>query len=240
MLDARLGQRSVERGVVRGSDVGVVPRLQRRGSAPRSPGSAASGPARRCARPGAAVEADRAREAVARGRGEPRVTAAEAEADDEDRRARAALLAAEELDRRPCVRLDAVGRRLRDVIHVREVVVALRDARGAAEIVDRDGRVTALGEAQRELLVEVVQPADVGKDDDPRPARLVGKRGYAANRLPSAASSVRSSERTGAPPERAGIGGTESSSKHMVPPLGSCARTRAARRLRRSGAPRTR
>src|SRR6476660_5357611 len=38
----------------------------------------------------------------------------------------------------------------------------------------------------------------------------------AAKLVPSAASSVRSSESTGAPPEMTGIGGLESSSKHIV------------------------
>ena len=48
------------------------------------------------------------------------------------------------------------------------------DAGGAAEVVDRDGLVPALGEAERELLVEVVEPAHVREDDDPGRGRLVG------------------------------------------------------------------
>ena len=43
-----------------------------------------------------------------------------------------------------------------------------------------------------------------------------GSAANAANRVPSAASSVTSSERTGAPPESTGIGGMESSSKHIA------------------------
>ena len=60
--------------------------------------------------------------------------------------------------------------------HVLEVVVALLDAGGAPEVVDRDRGVPALGEAERELLVEAVEPADVGQDHDPGAARLVGRR----------------------------------------------------------------
>ena len=47
------------------------------------------------------------------------------------------------------------------VLHVLEVVVALPVARGPAEVVERNRGVAALGEAQRELLVEAVEPADV-------------------------------------------------------------------------------
>ena len=61
--------------------------------------------------------------------------------------------------------------------HVLELVVALGDARRAAEVVERDGRVAALREAKCELLVEAVEAADVGEDDDARFARLVGQRG---------------------------------------------------------------
>ena len=37
--------------------------------------------------------------------------------------------------------------------------------------------VAALGEAQGELLVEAVEAADVGQDDDPDRGGLVGRRG---------------------------------------------------------------
>ena len=87
---------------------------------------------------------------------------------------RAAGRRAEELGRRPRVLLDPGGRRLRDVLHVGELVVALGNACGAPEIVDRDGRVAALGETERELLVEAVQPPHVGEHDDPDAGRFVG------------------------------------------------------------------
>src|SRR5262249_46661042 len=50
------------------------------------------------------------------------------------------------------------------------------DARGAAEVVDRDRLGAVLGEAAREVAVVGVQAADVGEDDDPRPVRLGGAR----------------------------------------------------------------
>jgi hypothetical protein len=62
------------------------------------------------------------------------------------------------------------------VRRVLEVVVALADAGRAAEVVDRDGRVAALREPQRELLVEAVEPADVREDDDARMRLAVGRR----------------------------------------------------------------
>ena len=120
-------------------------------------------------------------------RGEPRVAAAEAEADREDRRAATARRGAEVLDRGADVLLDAVGRRLRDVIHVREVVVALGDAGGAPEVVEGDGGIAALAEAQRELLVEAVEAADVREHDDADRAGLVregGEGGEARCRRP--------------------------------------------------------
>ena len=66
--------------------------------------------------------------------------------------------------------------RLLHVLHVLEVVAALRDAGGAAEVVDRDRDVAALGEAERELLVEVVEAAHVRQDHDARRRRPVGHR----------------------------------------------------------------
>ena len=53
----------------------------------------------------------------------------------------------------------------------------LSDAGGAAEVVDRDRRVPALGEAQRELLVEAVEAAHVGQHHDAGAARLLGRSG---------------------------------------------------------------
>ena len=120
-----------------------------------------------------AVEADRAGEAVARCCGHPRRAAAEAEADAEDRRhAEVAQL----LDRRARVGLHAVVGRLLDVRHVLEVVVALRHAGGAAEVVERDRGVPALGEPQRELFVEVVEAAHVREDHDAGGRRVFGRR----------------------------------------------------------------
>ena len=105
VLDACRGQRFVERGVVLGGDVRVVAGLQREdrrvelGGALRRPGHAA-------ALGGHPVEADRAGEAVASGRGEPGVAAAEAEPDGEDG-GRAAV--AQIRDRRRDVRLNPSG-----------------------------------------------------------------------------------------------------------------------------------
>ena len=50
------------------------------------------------------------------------------------------------------------------------------DARGAAEVVERERGVPALGEPQRELLVEAVETADVGEDDHADPRAVVGER----------------------------------------------------------------
>lgn len=57
--------------------------------------------------------------------------------------------------------------------HVLEVVASLLDACRSSEVVERDSRIAALREAERELLVEAVEAADVGKDDDPRGGRFV-------------------------------------------------------------------
>ena len=51
--------------------------------------------------------------------------------------------------------------RLLHVRHVLEVVVALLDTGGPSEVVEREGRVAAFREAERELLVEAIEPADV-------------------------------------------------------------------------------
>ena len=71
------------------------------------------------------------------------------------------------------VGLDALLGRLLDVLHVLEVVAALLDAGRSPEVVERERRVAALGEAEGELLVEPVQPTDVGEDHDPGRGRLV-------------------------------------------------------------------
>jgi hypothetical protein len=97
---------------------------------------------------------------------------AEAEADGEDDARRLAELR----DRRREVALHAFGGRLGRVLPVVEVLTALVDPCCAAEVVERDRRVAALGEAQRELLVEAVQPADVRQDHDAYAGRLVRRR----------------------------------------------------------------
>ena len=86
---------------------------------------------------------------------------------------------AEMRDARGDVGLDAVLRRLLDVRHVLEVVAALLGSGRASEVVERDRRVAALGEAQRELLVEAVEAADVGQDHD---SGAVGSSGVADER----------------------------------------------------------
>jgi hypothetical protein len=53
-----------------------------------------------------------------------------------------------------------------------EILATLPGPSGSPEIVDGDGIDTALREPQRELLVERVEAADVGQDDDPDAARL--------------------------------------------------------------------
>ena len=66
------------------------------------------------------------------------------------------------------------------MIHVRELVVALRHTCGAAEVVEGDGGIPALGKAEREFLVEAVEAAHVREHDDSDRAWLVrdgGERG---------------------------------------------------------------
>src|SRR4051812_20112017 len=107
-----------------------------------------------------AVEADRTGEAVARGGGDPRRATAVAEPDGED--LRAALLP-ETLDRRAHVGLNAfVGRQL-DVRQPIELLTALLHSGRASEVVECERGEPALGEPKRELLVEVVEAADIGK-----------------------------------------------------------------------------
>ena len=62
------------------------------------------------------------------------------------------------------------------MLHVGKVVVALADAGRTPEVIDSDRRVPALGETQSELLVEAVETANVGEDDDGRSGGLVGQR----------------------------------------------------------------
>ena len=79
-------------------------------------------------------------------------------------------------DRGCGVGLDAFLGRLLDVLHVLEVVGALLDAGRAPEVVERERRVAALGEAQGQFLVEAVEAPDVRQDHDARLGRLVRSR----------------------------------------------------------------
>ncbi len=106
------------------------------------------------------------------GRCEPRDAAAEAEADGEDRTRGGAKV----LDRSRHVQLHGLGPRL---LHVRpelEIVATRLGAGGAPEVIEGDGRRAAFGEPERQLLVEAVQPADVGEDHHADAVRLVGRR----------------------------------------------------------------
>ena len=73
------------------------------------------------------------------------------------------------------VERDRLGRRLLDVRHVLEVLVARAEPGGAAEVVDRDRRVAGGREALGQLLVEAEQAAHVGQDDDAGRARRRGR-----------------------------------------------------------------
>jgi hypothetical protein len=97
---------------------------------------------------------------------------------------------------------------------VLEVVAAPGGTCRSPEVVEGDGRIAAFGEPKGELLVEAVEPANVGKDDDADARRLLGAAAKAANAFPSAAWRVSSSCETAAP-RMTGIGGDESSSKHI-------------------------
>ena len=135
VLGAGLAQRRLERLDLVGADRVVLAghqRQQRRLDLARPLGRRRAAPLRT---PGHPVEADGAREPVAVGGGQPRVAAAEAEADASTR---SAPCAAQVRDRGGDVGPDALRRRLRDVLGVLEVVAALVGARRAAEVVDRD------------------------------------------------------------------------------------------------------
>src|SRR3954470_17369143 len=131
VLDAGLGESTVERGVVVGGDVLVGAGLQceDRRLDLRCPLDEAGPPPR--AR-GAAVEADPPGEPVSGRRRDPGRAPAEAEAGRGDGGAAAP---APVPDRRTRAVLHAVVGRLVDVRHVLEVIVALRGARGPAEVV---------------------------------------------------------------------------------------------------------
>ena len=108
---------------------------------------------------------------MARGGLHPRVAAAEAEADREQRAVR--IVGPQHSGGGRDIGSDPV---LRGAPHVRpeiELRVALADPGRAAEIVDRDSLNARLGEAHRQLLVEAEQPANIGQHDDRRSAGLL-------------------------------------------------------------------
>jgi hypothetical protein len=209
VLDAGIGQGPLERLVHLRGDVLVGARLEREDRRFQL-GRALGRPRGAVAFARIPVEADRTGKAVSRGGGQPGVTAAEAEADGEDR----AGTRPEALDGGADIGLDSLPGRLRDVRRVLEVVAPLRRARRPTEVVDRDRVEAALGEAEGKFLVEAIEPPNVREDDDADPVRLVGVASKAAKRLPSAASSSMSLCETAAPAIR-GTGGSESRSKHM-------------------------
>ena len=71
-----------------------------------------------------------------------------------------------------------------DVRPVLEVIVTLRHAGCAPEVVERNRGDPALGESQRNLLVEAVEPADVGENHDSLRGRLVGNSRECRERVP--------------------------------------------------------
>ena len=76
--------------------------------------------------------------------------------------------------RRRHVGRDRVRARPLDVRHVFELVVAHAHAGRPTEVIERRRMDPGLGEAHGEVLVEGVQTADVGEDDDRRPSGLLG------------------------------------------------------------------
>jgi hypothetical protein len=110
------------------------------------------------------------------------------------------------------VGLDSLRSRLRDVLSVLEVVIPFCSAGRAAEVVDRDGVVPALGEALAPRKTDRARGRR--EDDDPDALRSSGVASKAANRLPSVASSSISSCETAAPAIRM-TGGRESGPKHI-------------------------
>src|SRR5947207_6286035 len=168
VVDPRVGERLLEGRVVLGGDVLVGPGLQREDR--RVDLSGPLGRPRAVALGGHAVEADRAGEAVAARCREPGLSPAHAETDREDG---AAAELPQAPDRGPDIGLNALRRRLSHVLRVVEVLATLVGAGGPTEVVERERRVTALGEAQRQLLVEAVETADIGQDHDAGVRRLL-------------------------------------------------------------------
>src|SRR6266536_1343637 len=193
VLDAGGRERCLERGVVLGEDVAVVAGLQRKDRR-LDVGRPLGRTEHAVALHGVPVEPDRTFESVAGRSREPGLPAAEAEAECEDRRA---VERADVAHGCADVLLYEFRLRLPHMRHVVEVDVTLRDARGTAEIVDRNRDVPPFGEAQRELLIEAVETAHIRED---RYARL--------------RHAVREREKGGEPVPV--LGGEESGSKHMT------------------------
>ena len=76
-------------------------------------------------------------------------------------------------DRCGDVGLDAGLRRLPDVLHVVEVVIALGCPCRTPEVVARDRMDAALGEPERELLVEAGETAHVREQNDADAVRSI-------------------------------------------------------------------
>ena len=100
-----------------------------------------------------------------------RLRAAEAEADRDH------ALGVERGDRGGDVLGDGLRAGLEHVRPELEALVARAEPGGAAEVVDRDRRMSGGGEALGELLVEAEQAADVGEHDDARRAFGAGQVG---------------------------------------------------------------
>ena len=165
------------------------------------------------ARPGPAVEADRAREAVPGRRREPRVAAAEAEADGEDRRSSRRRGARR--PRRPCRpgrrRASSAGRAA--ATRSRRRASRRRRCGRSSRSRPRCGRARrSAGPAPRRSGTARGCPAG---SRSPSPPGSSGVAAKAARRFPSRASRTRSSCETAAP-EITGIGGRESLSKHTA------------------------
>ena len=108
------------------------------------------------------------------GRGrEPGVSAAEAEAEREDRRR---SLGAQVFDGGADVGLHSLRRGLADLLHVVPVVVTLCHPGSAAEVVECNGGEATLSQTEGDLLVEAVEAADVREDHDTDGRRVLWHR----------------------------------------------------------------
>ena len=87
-------------------------------------------------------------------------------------------------DAGPDIRAEGRPPRLSDMRAEIEVVAAVAEARRAGEVIDRDRVDPVLGEAEGQLLVVGMQPADVGEDQDARARRPRGPGGERPERRP--------------------------------------------------------